>query len=199
MDYSGLAYKVEPMQVSDIREAMTIERLSFPTPWPLGAYRYEIRHNPRAHYFVARPQEEGSAQRQEPRGGLLARFRSTDQRPSIVGYGGFWRSAREAHISTIAVHPRLRRKGIGQLILIAMIEKAMSLGADHITLEVRASNSVAQSLYRKYGFQVVSRRRRYYSDNNEDAVVMAGQDIDRAPYSIHLQELRERLIERLKR
>ena len=199
MDYSGLAYKVEPMQVCDIQEAMAIERLSFPTPWPMGAYRHEIRYNPRAHYFVVRPQEEGAAQCEEPRRGLLARFRSTDQRPPIVGYGGFWCSAREAHISTIAVHPRLRRKGIGQLILIAMIEKAKSIGADHITLEVRASNLVAQSLYRKYGFRVVGRRRRYYSDSNEDAVVMAAQDIDRPPYSTHLQELRNRLIERLKK
>jgi len=199
MDYSGLAYKVEPMQASDIQEVMAIERLSFPTPMPIGANRFEIRHNPRACYFVVRLQEEGEAQYKEPRRGLLARFRSTDQRPPIVGYGGFWRSAREAHISTIAVHPRLRRKGIGQLILIAMIEKAKRLGADHITLEVRASNLVAQSLYRKYGFQVVSRRRRYYSDSNEDAVVMAAQDIDRPPYSTHLQELRNRLIQRLKR
>ena len=199
MDYSGLAYKVEPMQVCDIQEAMAIERLSFPTPWPMGAYRHEIRYNPRAHYFVVRPQEEGAAQCEEPRRGLLARFRSTDQRPPIVGYGGFWCSAREAHISTIAVHPRLRRRGIGQLILVAMIEKAKSLGADHITLEVRASNLVAQSLYRKYGFRVVGRRRRYYSDSNEDAVVMAAQDIDRPPYSTHLQELRNRLIERLKK
>ncbi|MFQ6000770.1 MAG: ribosomal protein S18-alanine N-acetyltransferase [Anaerolineae bacterium] len=199
MEYNGLAYKVEPMQASDIREVMAIERLSFPTPWPMGAYRFEIRRNPRAYYFVVRPQEEGAAPSEKPRRGLLARFRSTDQRSPIVGYGGFWHSAREAHISTIAVHPRLRRKGIGQLILIAMIEKARSLGADHITLEVRASNLVAQSLYRKYGFQVVGRRRRYYSDNNEDAVVMVAQDIDRLPYSIHLQELRERLIERLER
>lgn len=68
-----------------------------------------------------------------------------------------------------------------------------------MTLEVRASNSVAQSLYRKYGFQVVGRRGRYYSDINEDAVVMAVQDIDCSPFSIHLQELRNRLIERLKR
>lgn len=200
MDYDGLAYKVEPMQVSDIQEVMAIERLSFPTPWPMGAYRYEIRHNPRAYYFVVRPQEEGAAQCEEPRRGLLARFRSTTaRRPSIVGYGGFWCSAREAHISTIAVHPRLRRKGLGQLILIAMIEKARSVGADHITLEVRASNSIAQSLYRKYGFQVVGRRRGYYSASNEDAVIMAAQAIDRPPYSIHLQELWHRLTERLKR
>jgi len=199
MDCSGLAYKVEPMEVSDIQEVMAIERLSFPTPWPTDAYRFEIRHNPRAYYFVVRPQEEGATQREEPRRGLLARFRPTDERPLIVGYGGFWCSAREAHISTIAVHPRLRRKGIGQLILMAMIEKARSIGADHITLEVRASNLVAQSLYRKYGFQVVGRRRKYYPDINEDAVVMAVQDIDRPPYSIHLQGLRNRLMERLKR
>lgn len=199
MDYSDLAYQVEPMQARDIQEVMAIERLSFPTPWPMGAYRYEIRRNPRAYYFVVRPQGEGAVQREEPRRGLLARFRSTDQRPSIVGYGGFWCSAREAHISTIAVHPRLRRKGIGQLILMAMIEKARSTGADHISLEVRASNLVAQSLYRKYGFQVMGRRRRYYSDSNEDAVVMAAQDVDRPPYSIHLQELQDRLIERLRR
>jgi len=81
----------------------------------------------------------------------------------------------------------------------AMIEKARSIGADHITLEVRASSLVAQSLYRKYGFQVVGRRRRYYSDSNEDAVVMAAQDVDRPPYSIHLQELQDRLMERLRR
>lgn len=199
MDYDGLAYKVEPMQASDVQEVVAIERLSFSRPWPMGAYRYEIRHNPRAHYFVVRRQEEGAAQREEPRRGFLARFRSTDQRLPIVGYGGFWCSAREVHISTIAVHPRLRRKGIGQLILIAMIEKARSSGADHMTLEVRASNLVAQSLYRKYDFQVVGRKRRYYSDSGEDAVVMAAQDIDRSPYSIHLQELRNRLIERLKR
>lgn len=199
MDYDGLAYKVEPMEVSDFQEVMAIERLSFPTPWPMDAYRFEIRQNPRAYYFVARPQDEGAAQREEPRRGLLARFHPLDQRPPIAGYGGFWCSAREAHISTIAVHPRLRRKGIGQLILMAMIEKARSLGADHITLEVRASNLVAQSLYRKYGFQVVGRRRGYYSDINEDAVVMAAQDIDHPPYAIHLQELLDRLIERLKR
>jgi ribosomal-protein-alanine N-acetyltransferase len=199
MDYSDLAYQVEPMQARDIQEVMAIERLSFATPWPMGAYRYEISRNPRAYYFVVRPQEEGAAQCEESRRGLLARFRSTDQRPPIVGYGGFWCSAREAHISTIAVHPRLRRKGIGQLILMAMIEKARSIGADHITLEVRASSLVAQSLYRKYGFQVVGRRRRYYSDSNEDAVVMAAQDVDRPPYLIHLQELQDRLVERLRR
>ncbi len=199
MDYDGWAYKVEPMQTSDVQEVMAIERLCFPTPWPMGAYRFEIRHNPRAYYFVARPQGEGMVQPEEPRGGLLARFRSTDQRPPIVGYGGFWCSAREAHISTIAVHPRLRRKGIGQLILMAMIEKARNLGADHITLEVRASNLVAQNLYRKYGFQVLGRRRKYYSDSKEDAVVMAAHDVDCLSYSTHLQGLRERLMERLKR
>ncbi len=199
MDYDGLAYKVEPMQMGDIQEVTAIERLSFPTPWPMGAYRFEIRRNPRAYYFVVRPQEGRAAQCEKPRRGLLARFRSADQRLPMVGYGGFWCSAREAHISTIAVHPHLRRKGIGQLILMAMIEKARSLGVDHITLEVRASNLVAQSLYRKYGFQVVGRKRRYYSDNNEDAVVMAAQDIDRPPYSTHLQGLQERLMERLKR
>lgn len=198
MDYDGLAYKVEPMQTSDIQEVMAIERLSFPTPWPMGAYRFEIRHNPQACYFVVRPQGEGEAQPGETRRGLLARFHSSD-RPPIVGYGGFWCSAREAHISTIAVHPRLRRKGIGQLILLAMIEKARSGGADHITLEVRASNLVAQNLYRKYGFQVVGQRGEYYSDNNEDAVVMVVHHVDRPPYSTHLQGLRERLMERLKR
>lgn len=199
MDYEGLAYKVEPMQVGDIQEVIAIEQISFPTPWPMGAYRFEIRHNPRAYYFVVRPQEGGKTECEEPRKGFLARFRSTDRRSPIVGYGGFWCSEREAHISTIAVHPHLRRKGIGQLILMAMIEKAKSLGADHITLEVRASNLVAQSLYRKYGFQVVGRRKGYYSDSNEDAVVMAVQEIDHLPYALHLQELQNRLRECLRR
>lgn len=199
MDYDGLAYKVEPMQASDIREVMAIERISFPTPWPSGAYRFEIRQNPRAYYCVVRPQDEGAAQSEKPRGGLLARFRSSNPGPPIVGYGGFWCSGSEAHISTIAVHPRLRREGIGQLLLLAMIDKARSLRADYITLEVRASNLVAQNLYRKYGFEVIGRRRKYYTDNKEDAVVMAAQDVDRPAYAAHLQELREKLMERLKR
>ncbi len=200
MDYSDLAYTVEPMRLEDIDEVVAIERRSFPTPWPIGAYRFELRQNPRAHYFVARPRhksEEGVEER--PQGGLWARLkRSSPPSPKghVVGYGGFWLVAGEAHISTIAVDLRLRRRGIGQLLLASMIEKAVALGANYLTLEVRASNPEAQELYRKFGFQEVGRRSRYYSDK-EDAVLMSVEELTPS-YWEHFGELVTALRERLK-
>ncbi len=197
MDYTDLAYFVEPMRARDIREVGAIERLSFPTPWPTGAYYFELRRNPSACYFVARPQGPVPPLEEPPRG-LLARLRPPKGTPPVMGYGGFWRAGREAHISTIAVHPSLRRRGIGQLLLATMIEKAVSLGAYHVTLEVRASNQKAQSLYRKFGFRVTGRKRMYYTDSGEDAVLMTLEDVASPAYQEEFRSLCERLRERLR-
>jgi ribosomal-protein-alanine N-acetyltransferase len=90
----------------------------------------------------------------------------------IVGYAGLWLSLDEAHITTFAVLPDYRRRKIGERMLVALFEKSAKLGAEWMTLEVRASNLAAQKLYEKYGFRPAGIRRRYYSDNNEDAIIM---------------------------
>ncbi len=193
------------MLLEDIPQVVEIERQAFPSPWPARAYRYEVTQNRLAHYFVARQQvAEEPREQPEEETGLLQRLQTwthrghADHRP-IVGYCGFWVVAQEAHISTIAVDPQYRGLGIGQLLLVTAIEKAMELDATLISLEVRVSNFAAQNLYRKYGFKVAGRRLRYYSDNREDALIMTADHITSAPYETMFHKRRNRLLRRLQR
>ena len=132
----------------DIDGVQDVERTSFPVPWPANAFRHELTQNKNARYLVAR---EGGR---------------------IVGYAGLWLMVDEAHITTFAVHPDHRRRRIGERMLVRIFELAAALNAEWLTLEVRASNLAAQKLYEKYGFRRAGVRRRYYSDNNEDALIM---------------------------
>lgn len=136
-----------PMTRRDLDRVVEIERQCFPTAWRREAYERELL-NENARYLVAR----------------------VGQR--IVGYCGMWVIAPEAHITTLAVEPQYRRRGIGERLLAALLEAAQDMGADRATLEVRESNVAAQSLYRKYGFEAVAYLRGYYPDTREDAVVM---------------------------
>jgi len=95
----------------------------------------------------------------------------------IVGYGGFWVVVDEGHITNIAVHPEYRSKGIGSKIMEGLIELAKKNGIISMTLEVRESNIVAQHLYAKFGFRPLGRRKGYYQDNNEDAIIMWKYDL----------------------
>jgi ribosomal-protein-alanine N-acetyltransferase len=105
----------------------------------------------------------------------------------------------EAHVSTIASHRDWRRRGIGELLLVSMIDRVTEIGANYVTLEVRVSNLAAQALYRKYGFEVTGERRRYYSDNGEDALIMSTQSLTLADFQRHIQELKSDLFARLSR
>ena len=91
----------------------------------------------------------------------------------VVGLVGIWTAMDQAHIVVIASRPTERRRGVGELLLIATILEAIKIGATNVTLEVRKSNEVARSLYRKYGFTDVGIRHRYYADNREDAIIMS--------------------------
>jgi len=205
IEFSLLQYRVERMRVADLPEVMEIERVSFTAPWTMHAFDYKLHYNEAARYYVARPQV--------PREFETARRTGKSARPfwvrwiegavaplppvSIVGYGGFWKMLDEMHISTLAVAPAERRRGIGELLLIAMIEAAQESGAKLITLEVRKSNESAQALYRKYLFEIVGERTRYYSDNGEDAWIMTTPEITTASFNDGLDELRAALLTRL--
>lgn len=187
MDYEEIPYEVAPMRVSDISEVMAVERQSFPTPWTPSAYRYELMFNANAHYYVVRSRfPPPSASNARPHG-----WRSRLRRllggagpvaPPILGYVGFWLVAGEAHISTIAVHPKARRRGLGELLLLQVIETALAEDAEFVTLEVRVSNHSAQHLYEKYAFERVGRRKGYYTDNREDAWIMTVDRLDDPEY-----------------
>jgi [ribosomal protein S18]-alanine N-acetyltransferase len=148
----ALQIAVRPMTPDDLPAVMEIDRLSFSLPWPERSFRFELTGNDAAYLLVA----------EMPFG---------DQE-RIVGYLGYWLLVDEMHISTLAVHPEMRGRGIGEHLLLVGLEQACSQGAEMSTLEVRPSNKAALALYRKHGFELVGRRRAYYQDNNEDALLM---------------------------
>jgi ribosomal-protein-alanine N-acetyltransferase len=167
-----VAIVVDRMTVDDLLVVQVIERESFSTPWPAHAYRQEIEQNRLAHYIVAR------------------------YRDQIVGFAGIWLLVDEAHITTFATQSRWRRQGIGERLLVALLDLALARGAKEATLEVRPSNIPAKRLYEKYGFKVVGVRPRYYSDNNEDALIMTTDSLDGRPMRDRLAELRAALAAR---
>ena len=116
---------------------------------------------------------------------------------SIVGYAGIWVMTDEAHVTTIASAPTMRGRGVGEFLLVALIHRGIEVGARWMTLEVRASNSVAQNLYRKYTFKEMGVRRRYYSDNGEDALVMWTDALDSESFQAALDQNERKLAERL--
>ncbi|KAB8143575.1 ribosomal-protein-alanine N-acetyltransferase [Chloroflexia bacterium SDU3-3] len=199
------------MVEADIERVQAIERQSFATPWSANTYRSELRNQSTSRYVVARasptpppPQRDDTTRKR----GILADIVSalfgeppeptTSSPHPIVGYGGLWLAIDEGHVTTIAVEPAYRGHGIGELVLNGLIDQAMQLNAEMLTLEVRVSNVVAQQLYLKYGFRAIGTRPRYYTDNNEDALIMSTDPIRTPAYQERLKQLRTALFERLR-
>jgi ribosomal-protein-alanine N-acetyltransferase len=157
-----------PMVEADLPQVVAIDEQSFPISWGEISFRYELTQNQTAHFIVA--VDTASEQR-----GWLARLLHRPPARTIVGYAGFWLVLDEAHIGTLAIHPHWRGHGLGEQLLIALLQRAIERGAVTVHLEVRVGNTVAQSLYRKYGFEAVGRRKQYYRDNKEDAFLMTAQ------------------------
>lgn len=209
-------FRIEPMDQADVPEVSRVERRCFENPWPSSAYRRELR-NARQNYYVvlrAHPDEsyeELSSGRQigvTPRTGegFLARLPLIHlprrngmmmDGPHIAGFAGMWCVYDEAHVTTIGVDPHYRGRGFGELLLVALFDEAIRRGAIWVTLEVRVSNDVAQRLYRKYGMSVQTTRKRYYSDNGEDAYVMWSRSMRDPGYLAELDGLRNELRRRL--
>ncbi|WP_199426904.1 ribosomal protein S18-alanine N-acetyltransferase [Thermaerobacillus caldiproteolyticus] len=137
-----------PMTLADIDEVVYVEKASFTLPWSREAFYSELVHNQYAKYIVM------------------------EYNHRIIGYCGMWVVIDEAHITNVAVLPEYRGKKLGEALMRKVMETAKQLGAAIMTLEVRVSNHVAQSLYRKLGFLNGGIRKRYYPDNQEDALVM---------------------------
>jgi len=205
-----IAYLIRPMEDEDIPQVIEIDHEAFPGESlfrPYTSYKQEI-HNSLAHYIVAciekgaglKPNRE-DMQKKSWLKRLLSHQRSRLARSVernnlyskeyIVGFAGLWTMLNEAHIIAIAVRNNYRQMGIGEGLLISVIGMATQLHVNVITLEVRASNVVAQALYKKYAFRVVGRRPRYYSDNGEDAVLMSTDTITSAPFQTCFQRLKE--------
>ena len=148
------------MGLDDISAALEVERGAFSGNWPATAFERELTHNGAARYVVL-----------ENRDGL-----------GLLGFAGLWLMVDEAHIVTVAVRPEERGKGLGKLLVHALVEVAAGHAMAVATLECRESNTVARKLYGDYGFYEVGMRKKYYSDNHEDAVIMTTEELDSEAY-----------------
>lgn len=203
-------YRLDPMTVDDVAAVGRVERRCFPNPWPASAYRRELQDQRQNHYLVLRalapaggePHEEATHSRSLPRRSLLplhlGRRHEHDSMPAqIIGFAGMWQSFDEAHVTTIGVDPAYRGQSLGELLLLSMFDAALARGANWLTLEVRVTNEPAQALYRKYGFTVHGVRKRYYSDNNEDALIMWSRALSEPDVLAELEAHRAALHARL--
>jgi [ribosomal protein S18]-alanine N-acetyltransferase len=141
-------FTIRPMTLRDVDGVLRVEHRSFTAPWSRQAFLTELVDNHFARYVVA----------------------VCDNR--IVGYAGIWLIIDEGHVTNIAVDPDFRGLHLGETLLKTLISICMAGAIHRMTLEVRVSNTVAQRLYEKYGFETVGVRKGYYTDNGEDANIM---------------------------
>ena len=139
---------IRRMTVEDIPAVVESDKLSFSLPWPESSFRFELRENPASRCWVA------------------------DVDGRIAGAIVAWLLVDEAHVATIATHPDFRRQGIAKKLLTHALRTMIGEGAQSSVLEVRECNITAQEMYRKFGYQESGRRKRYYKDNDEDAILM---------------------------
>jgi ribosomal-protein-alanine N-acetyltransferase len=145
--------RFEPLQEAHIASILAIEGRTNTAPWSDRSFRNELDHE---------------------RGIFLVAILSGE----VVGYGGVWLVIDEAHVTTVAVAPEHQRKGIGERLMIELLRKAKERGMLCSTLEVRAGNTAAITLYEKLGFTISATRKGYYPDNREDAIVMWLHDLE---------------------
>ncbi len=148
---------IRRMTLEDVPAVHEIDMLSFSLPWPERSFRFEMTENPVTRSWVA----------------------EVDGR--IAAMLVLWFIVDEAHIATIATHPDFRRQGIGEQVLLHALRAVHVEGARRAFLEVRAGNIAAQTMYKKYGFIVDGLRRKYYRDNDEDAILMSLDGLDHLP------------------
>lgn len=135
------------MTLEDVPEIAALEKVCFKVPWSEKSFRDEMSNK-------------------------LAIYRVAKDNGKCIGYAGFWNVSGEGGITNVAVLPEYRRQGIGSMLIAEMIKTAEALKLDLLTLEVRKSNTAAQGLYSKFDFEIIGERKRYYSDNGEDAFIM---------------------------
>lgn len=156
---------VTPMRRRHLRQVLRIDHAVYPRPWSLGLYLGELSTTEGRSYLVAR---QGS---------------------TVVGYAGLMVIVDDAHVTTVAVAPARQRQGLATRLLVVLMREAVALGAERVTLEVRASNRGAQALYSRFGFAPSGVRRGYYVDNREDAVIMWALDVQGAEYAARLDRI----------
>ncbi|WP_414565331.1 MULTISPECIES: ribosomal protein S18-alanine N-acetyltransferase [unclassified Anabaena] len=171
----SLDLKLKSLTVDDLSAIIELDQACFGGLWTLEGYQREL---------------------DSPNSELLGLFSPLSQ-STLLGMGCFWSILEEAHITILAIHPQYHRQGLGQALLYSLLKTASDRGLERATLEVRASNVEAISLYQKFGFKTAGRRRRYYQDNGEDALVLWLSDLQHPQFTATLDNWQTIISDRL--
>lgn len=169
--------EIRPLSTTHLDELVELDRICFDGLWSREAYLREL---------------------ESPNSILLGLF-SPIYPSQLLGMGCFWSILEEAHITILAVRPQHQHQGLGQTLLVSLLQKAYKLGLERATLEVRASNQTAISLYQKFGFKTAGRRRRYYTNNGEDALILWLGDLKQAQFQQTVDNWYDLVRDRLKK
>lgn len=171
--HQAMKFKLRRMRRSDIDQVHALEESIFPTPWTRKSYEFELERNPASEQWVI----EAWAEHNEW---------------IVIAYSVCWQLGDELHIANLAVAPKFRRRGLGRRLLHHVLVRAAERGMKSATLEVRSGNQAARALYTSFGFEVVGRRKRYYSNNHEDALLMQLAHLDPVALGSELSKQTER-------
>jgi ribosomal-protein-alanine N-acetyltransferase len=169
-DLSGLL--IRKMIMSDLEQVVAIDQVSFSLPWPARSFQFELTDNPASRCWVVEKRPAGLIESQNVKEETCGTV-NYQIIAMIVG----WLILDELHIATIATHPDFRKQGIGKKLLTYALKSARDEGATRSFLEVRESNKTAINMYTSFGFVEDGRRKEYYKDNHEDAILMTLNDL----------------------
>lgn len=180
---------IKPPTPKELEEIVELDRICFGKLWTKEGYQRELASPNSLLLSLSWFEQEN-----EPESEIAKPLESSSNlQGQIIGIGCFWSIVEEAHITLLGIHPDYRGQGLGQLLLYILLERAVERKLERATLEVKASNQAALSLYQKFGFQVAGRRKGYYSLTGEDALIMWRGGLTRADFQANLASWSERI------
>jgi len=169
--------KLKSLTPDDLGAILELDQACFSGLWTLEGYQREL---------------------DSPNSDLLGIF-APHSSTSLLGMGCFWTILEEAHITIVAVHPQYQGQGLGQALIYSLLKTASDRNLERATLEVRASNQAAISLYQKFEFKTAGRRRGYYQDNGEDALILWLSDLQHPSFQEKLQQWHSMIVAKLEK
>ncbi len=195
--------ELKPLTAEQLTAAVELDHLCFGGLWTKSGYEREL-NSPNSQLLILEgrrqnppltPPRRGTGGRREE--DLTSSITSFPVSPLLLGLGCFWSILEEAHITILAIHPDWRRQGLGQLLLYALLRNATKCKLERATLEVKPSNQAALSIYQKFGFIEAGRRRNYYRDTGEDALILWRSGLQTPEFTAILTDFYQQLQPRL--